>query len=77
MRLLSFRKLFVTCSCCCFFFCFLGGIVREKRGGREGRGEDAWSVSTKVYNFAQRTKSCHKFKCFQVKPHALVSNLRK
>ena len=26
---------------------------------------------------SQRTKSCHKFEFFQVKPHALVSNLNK
>ena len=37
------ENFFVTCSCC-FFYCFLE-IVREKRGGREGRGKDAWSVN--------------------------------
>ena len=37
------ENFFVTCFCCCFFYCFLE-IVREKRGGRGGRGEDAWSV---------------------------------
>ena len=36
------ENLFVTCSCC-FFNCFLK-IVREKRSGRGGRREDAWSV---------------------------------
>ena len=33
----------MTCSCCFFFYCFLE-IVREKRGGKGRRGEDAWSV---------------------------------
>ena len=50
--LFSFRKSFVTCFCCffCLFFvCFLLycclGIVREKRGGRGSRGEDAWPIN--------------------------------
>ena len=30
----------MTCSCCVFFL----GMVRKKRGGRGGWGEDAWSV---------------------------------
>ena len=32
---------FVTCSCCFFFYL---EIVREKRGGKEREGKDAWSV---------------------------------
>ena len=43
------ENFFVTCSCCfccCCCCCFLG-IVREKRGQREGRGENAWSVKYK------------------------------
>ena len=37
------ENVFVTCTCCFFLIVFLE-IVREKRGGRGGRGEDAWSV---------------------------------
>ena len=40
MHLFSFRKLFVTCSYCFF-------SIREKRGGRGGRGENALSVKSK------------------------------
>ena len=52
------EKFFVTCFCCFFY----GKKLREKRGGRGGQGEDAWSVKMKVQNFV-----VHKFKCFQLK----------
>ena len=34
MRLFSFRKLFMTCSCGFFYYCFLE-IAREKRGRQD------------------------------------------
>ena len=37
------ENLFVTCSCCFFLELFLE-MVREKRGGKGRRGEDAQSV---------------------------------
>ena len=43
MHLFSFRKLLVICFCCVFLYCCLE-MEREKRGGREGWGEDAWSI---------------------------------
>ena len=57
------EDLFVTCSCC-----FLR-MVSEKRGGRGGRGEDAWSVKYETIElcYSQRAKNHHKLKCFQVK----------
>ena len=30
------------CVCVCVLYCL--GMVREKRGGRGGQGEDAWSI---------------------------------
>ena len=39
---------FVTYSCCFLVCLFFVGIVREKRGGRGGQGENAWSVKYKV-----------------------------
>ena len=42
MHLFSFGKPF--CDLFLLFFFFFREIVREKRGGRGGRGEDAWSV---------------------------------
>ena len=41
--LVFIRKLFCDLFLFFFFYCFLE-IVREKRGGRGGQGEDAWSV---------------------------------
>ena len=49
------ENFFVTCFCWIFLNCFLE-IVREKRGGRGGRGEDAWSVSMKAYNCGVHNK---------------------
>ena len=56
------ENFFVTCS----FFFF---IVREKRGGKGRRGEDAWSVKYESIELwcSQRTNNHHKFKRFQVK----------
>ena len=34
-----------------FFFCFFLGIVRDKRSGRGGRGENAWCVKYKSIEF--------------------------
>ena len=70
----------MTCSCCvfflllcvCFFVCFfLLGMVREKRGGRGDRGEDAWSVKYKsiLLHCSQRTKSCCKCLCANYTHH--------
>ena len=54
MHLFSFRKLFVTCSCYFFFvvclYCCLG-MEREKRGGRGGQGEDAWSIKLIMFTY--------------------------
>ena len=69
------ENFFVTCSCCFFFGSSLE-MVTEKRRGRLGRGEDAWCVqydSTERF-CSQRTKNCHKFKCFQVKLSIQTSN---
>ena len=41
MRLFSYRN-FLWLVSVAFLYCCLG-IVREKRGGRRGQGEDAWS----------------------------------
>ena len=52
------------------FFVFVVEMLSEKRGGRGGQGEeDAWSVKYKSIEscYSQRTNSCRKFKCFQVK----------
>ena len=40
--LLFFVLFFVFVSFVCLFFCL--GMVREKRGGRGGQAEDAWSM---------------------------------
>ena len=64
MRLFSFGKLFlVTCSCWFFLELFLE-MIREKRGGKGRRGEDAQSESIELC-CSQRTKNHHKFKSFQ------------
>ena len=70
------ENFFVTCSCWVFFCCNLLGTVTEKRHGRVGRGEDAWCVqydSTEHF-CSQRTKNCHKVRCFQVKLSIQTSN---
>ena len=41
MRLFSFKKLFCDLFLLFFFCLVLLGMVREKRGGRGGQGEDA------------------------------------
>ena len=63
MRLFSFGKLF------CDLFLLVFFIVREKKGGKGRRGEDAWSVKYESIDLccSQRTNNHHKFKCFQVK----------
>ena len=68
MRLFSFGKHFCDLFLLVFFNCFLE-IVREKRGGKGRRGEDAWSVKYESIELwcSQRTNNHHKFKCFQVK----------
>ena len=32
------------CVCVCVCVCVCLGMVRKKKGGREGQGEDAWSI---------------------------------
>jgi len=44
-----------------FLYCRLG-MVREKKGGRGGQGEDAWTTFCSL-----KTNHHHKLKCFQVK----------
>ena len=58
MRLCSFRRLFWDL----FRHVVFLGMVREKRGGRGGRGEDTWSVKYEctLLCCSQRTKSCCK-----------------
>ena len=65
------ENFFVTCS---WFFL---GMVREKRGGRGGQGEGAWSVKYKCTLFccSQRTKSC--CICFEVKFEIHQTSLQK
>ena len=86
---LVFEGSILTCACfhsenffCDLFllgFVFFGsllGMVTEKRRGRVGRGEDAWCVqydSTELF-CSQKTKNCHKVKCFQVKLSIQTSN---
>ena len=61
--LFPFRNFFVTCffspSCC-------GGFRNCKR--KEAQEEGAWSIKYESIELccSQRTKSYHKFKCFQV-----------
>ena len=55
---------FIQKTAVCFFlYCFVG-MVREKRRGRVGRGEDAWCVQYDSIELfcSQRTKNHHKFK---------------
>ena len=54
MHFFSFRKLFRLVSVAFLVLYCCSGMVREKRGGREAQGEDAWSIK---YD---------KTKCFQV-----------
>ena len=68
MRLFSFGKLFCDLFPLFFFFNCVLEIVREKRGGKGRRGEDAWSVKYESIELcSQRTNNHHKFKYFQVK----------
>ena len=34
----------------CFLYCCLG-MVREKRGGRGGQGEDVWSIKLIMFTY--------------------------
>ena len=47
-----------------FFFLVFLEIIREKRGGKGRRGEDAWSVKYESIELccSQGTKNHHKFK---------------
>ena len=69
MRLFSFGKLFCNLFLLFLFFELFLEMVREKRGGKGRRGEDAWSVKYESIELccSQRTKNHQKFKCFQVK----------
>ena len=52
----------------CDFYPFLTKNDKREERGRD-QGEDAWSVKYKSIELChpQRTKSCRKLKCFQVK----------
>jgi len=65
----SFRKLFVTRSCCFVVVVFRNGkLIGEMRGGTLRGKEAAWSVKYKSIEFCCTQKqSRHKFKHFQVK----------
>ena len=34
----------------CFLYCCLG-MVREKRGGKGGQGEDVWSIKLRMFTY--------------------------
>ena len=60
MCLFSFRKLFVTCSCCFFFFCLFRNGKREERWeGRPSRRCMVYIKYDNVHNHKASSKSEH------------------